>query len=295
MDLDTMIVTVFCRIDDSLKTVLSNGKLRRRGRAPQLSDAEVLTIETVGEYLGFSQDKQIFEYFRRHYQSLFPALGKVHRTSFVRQAANLWRIKERLWQKVLLDLEFDERISLIDSFPLEVCRFARAARCRRLRELAAFGYDEVARQTFFGVRFHLRVCLPGVITSFEFAPANVHQLKVAEDLFENVGGFALGDRNYWSPAFFASCRDKGLQIIAPFRKAKYEKRKFPRSLTNLRRRIETVIGQLAERFSIKRVWARDSWHFCSRLLRKVLAHTIFVGLCQQQNYEPLQMARLLSN
>lgn len=295
MNLDSLIVTVFCQIDDCLKTLFDGHKLRQRGRSPQLADSEVLTLETIGEYLGFSQDKEIFEYFRRHYQDLFPALGRIHRTTFIRQAANLWRVKELVWQELLGTLEFDAQVSLVDSFPVEVCRFARAYRCRRLREIAAYGYDEVARQTFFGVRFHLRVCLPGVITSFEFAPANVHELEVAEDLFEKVDGFALGDRNYWSPDFFTSFKEKGLQIIAPFRKAKYEKQKFPRRLTNLRRRIETVIGQLAERFSIKRVWARDVWHFCSRLLRKVLAHTIFVGLCQQQNCEPLQMARLLSN
>lgn len=295
MDLDTLIITIFCQIDDTLPTIFNGVRLRERGRFPLLSDAEVLTIETVGEFLGLGQDKQIFEYFHRHYQHFFPALGKVHRTTFTRQAANLWRIKEKLWQKFLAGLEFDEQVSLVDSFPVQVCRFARANRCRRLRELAAYGFDEVARQTFFGVRFHLRVCLPGVIMSFEVAPANVHELAVAEDLFERVQGVALGDRNYWSPKFFADCRAKGLQIIAPFRSAKREKSRFPRRLTNLRRRIETVIGQLAERFSIKRVWARDVWHFCSRLLRKVLAHTIFVGLCQKQNCEPLQMARLLSN
>lgn len=295
MDLDTMIITIFCRIDDTLPTIFNGERLRERGGFPLLSDAEVLTMETVGEFLGLGQDKQIFEYFRRHYAHFFPALGKVHRTTFTRQAANLWRVKEKLWQKFLAELEFDEQVSLVDSFPVQVCRFARANRCRRLREIAAYGFDEVARQTFFGVRFHLRVCLPGVITSFEFAPANVHELAVAEDLFEPVQGFALGDRNYWSPKFFADCRAKGLQIITPFRSARREKSRFPRRLTNLRRRIETVIGQLAERFSIKRVWARDVWHFCSRLLRKVLAHTIFVGLCQKQNCEPLQMARLLPN
>jgi len=295
MDLDTLIITVFCQIDDAFPTVLSGIRLRQRGRVPKLSDTEVLTIETVGEFLGLTQDKQIFEYFQRHWQHFFPALGTVHRTTFVRQSANLWRVKERLWQLVLGNLDFDPEVSLIDSFPVSVCRFARANRCRRLRQISAYGFDEVARQTFFGVRFHLRVCLPGVITSFEFAPANVHELAVAEDLFEQVRGFALGDRNYWSPSFFDAFRAKGLRIIAPFRSAKREKKRFPRRLTNLRRRIETVIGQLAERFSVKRVWARDEWHFCSRLLRKVLAHTIFVGLCQQQNCEPLQMARLLSN
>lgn len=295
MDLDTLIVTVFCQIDDYLQILCKEKRLRARGREPLVSDAEILTIEVVGEYLGLNQDKQIFEYFARHYQNFFPALKTIHRTTFVRQSANLWQIKERIWQTTLGDIEFDAQVSLIDSFPIEVCRFARANRCRRLREIAAYGFDEVARQTFFGVRFHLRVNLPGVITAFEFAPANIHELSVAEDLFERVKGFAIADRNYWSPSFFEAFRAKGLQIIAPFRSAKREKRRFPRRLTNLRRRIETVIGQLAERFSIKRVWARDEWHFCSRLLRKVLAHTIFVALCQQHNCEPLQIARLLSN
>lgn len=78
MDLDTLIVTVFCRIDDGLKTTFDGLKLRQRGRAPQLSDAEVLTIETVGEYLGLAQDKQLFEYFRRHHSGLFPALETFH-------------------------------------------------------------------------------------------------------------------------------------------------------------------------------------------------------------------------
>ena len=41
MDLDTLIVTVFCQIDDALKTVFRGIKLRQRGRAPRLSDAEV--------------------------------------------------------------------------------------------------------------------------------------------------------------------------------------------------------------------------------------------------------------
>lgn len=293
MDLDTMIITIFCRVDDSMKEIFDGKRLRRCGCEPRLSDAEVLTMETVGEYLGIEQDKKMFEYFRRHYSHFFPALAEMHRTSFVRQSANLWQVKQVLWQRMLSGMEFDAQVSIIDSFPLEVCRFARANRCRRLREISAYGYD-VARQTFFGVRFHLRVNLPGVITAFELAPANVHELVVAEDLFESVDGFALGDRNYWSPRLFEDFRRKGLQVIAPFRSAKREKCPFPRRITNLRRRIETVIGQLAERFTIKRVWARDAWHFCSRLLRKVLAHTIFVSLCQKQNCEPLQMAHLLT-
>ncbi len=295
MDLDTMIITVFCEIDDLLKQVFSDKRLRQRGAQPTLFDSEVLTIEIIGEYLGFEQDKDLFKYFRRHYSDLFPNLQQIHRTTFVRQAANLWRVKEKLWQELLKSVEFDEKVSIIDSFALPACRFARAYRCRRLRELSAYGFDQVAKQTFFGMRLHLRTNLPGVITAFEIAPANESEPEVAEDLLERKQGFCLGDRNYWSPRLFEFADECGLKIIAPFRKKSSEKFRLPRRVTNLRRRIETVIGQLSERFEIKRVWARDAWHLCSRLLRKVLTHTIFVQLCQKFDCEPLQMSRLLND
>jgi hypothetical protein len=60
---------------------------------PALADVEVLTMEVVGEYLGFGQDQALYRYFRRHYTHFFPALGWVHRTTFTRQAANLWKVK----------------------------------------------------------------------------------------------------------------------------------------------------------------------------------------------------------
>jgi hypothetical protein len=295
MDLDSLIVTVFCLVDDALTVELAGQRLRRRGPRPVLSDSEVLTMEVVGEFLGLDQEKAIFAYFRRHYAHFFPALGSLHRTTFTRQAANLWRVKARLWQRLLRGLELDRAVSLVDSFPLPVCRFARARRCRRLRELSAYGFDEMAKQTFLGVRLHLRVCWPGLVVGFEVAPANVHELRAAEDLLEGVTGDALGDRNYWSPALAEQLRASGLRLLTPFRKASRERKRWPRRLVNTRRRIETVIGQLVGRFHARQVWARDAWHFFSRLLRKVFGHTLFVGLCQRHELLPLRMAELLTD
>ena len=56
---------------------------------------------------------------------------------------------------------------------MPVCRFGRAYRCRRLAGLAAFGRDEGAKQTYYGLRAHLRVCWPGVIADGQLAPANL--------------------------------------------------------------------------------------------------------------------------
>jgi hypothetical protein len=45
-------------------------------------------------------------------------------------------------------------------------------------------------------------------------------------------------------------------------------------LKRMRRLIETVIGQLVERFSMEKVRARDLWHLTSQVNRKLLAHTL---------------------
>jgi hypothetical protein len=118
MDLSTFIVAVFCLIDERIKDL---GRLRGRGPTPKLSDAEVLTIEIVGEFLGFDEDTELFEYFRRHYAHYFPNLLRVHRTTFSRQAANLWKAKERLWQGLLAETPHDPGFALADSSP---CRRA---------------------------------------------------------------------------------------------------------------------------------------------------------------------------
>jgi hypothetical protein len=137
VDLSTFIIAVFCEVDDWFME--QQEKLRERGPKPMLSDSEVLTIEIVGELLGIDAQKTLYTYFKRHYAEWFPALQGVHRTTFTRQVANLWVAKERLWRHLLRrQIEVDPKISLVDSFPVPVCRFARAYRCRLLPEESAF-------------------------------------------------------------------------------------------------------------------------------------------------------------
>ncbi len=195
MDLNTFIVAVFCLIDDRLK----GRRIRSRGPAPKLCDSEVLTIEIVGEFLGIDTDRGIYRFFRRHYREWFPALGEVHRTTFARQAANLWKAKEDLWQELLALTPNDRSFAICDSLPLAACLFARAYRCKRFKGEAAFGKDTLLRQTFYGFRVHVRVCWPGVITRLSIAPANTHELHLLPELVEGTSGIVIGDRNYHSP------------------------------------------------------------------------------------------------
>src|SRR5215213_4829921 len=116
MDATTLLITVYCLIDDWL----DGRRLRQRGPTPVLSDSEVLTIECVGEFFGIDTDKGLYEHFGRHYRDWFPALGRIHRTTFVRQAANLWAVKAQLRQQLLGQVHFDQQVSILDSFLMPV-------------------------------------------------------------------------------------------------------------------------------------------------------------------------------
>lgn len=127
MNLDDFSITCFCWIEEMMPTITHGQRLRQRGPMPKLSDSEVLTMEVVGSYLGLSQDKELFEYFRQHYTHFFPALAELARSTFVRQSANLWSIKERLWCWLRDEVvRCDPLVGIIDSMPVPVCRFARA-------------------------------------------------------------------------------------------------------------------------------------------------------------------------
>jgi hypothetical protein len=245
MDITTFMIAVYCLIEDNLV----GQRLRKRGPQPTLRDSEVLTIEVVGEFLGLDTESSIFTHFCRYYADWFPGLRQITRTTFTRQAANLWKVKQDLWQKLAHCIAQDPYISIVDSFPVPVCRFARATYARSFREVASYGYDEVARHISYGLRAHVRLVWPGVLVDY---------------------------------------------TLAPYKSAKHEKQPYPRFLTHMRYRIETVFGQLMERFHARRVWARDLWHLTSRWMRKFLSHTLAVYFCALEGISYLSFAKLVS-
>ncbi len=60
----------------------------------------------------------------------------------------------------------------------------------------------------------------------------------------------------------------------------------------MRYRIETSNGQLAERYGIKRTWAKDWWHLGHRIIRKILSHTRRALVNFRAGPQPLQLDAL---
>ena len=115
MSREEFIIRVFCIVDRFLKKVSEGKPLRSHGPAPRMSDTETITIQVVGEFLGIDGDKCIWEYFKANWSHFFPKLGD--RTTFVKQAGNLWYWVHRLQQACAADLgAFTDRTHITDGF-----------------------------------------------------------------------------------------------------------------------------------------------------------------------------------
>ena len=141
--------------------------------------------------MGIDTDKGLYTFFRRHYPQWFPTLREVHRTTFARQAANLWKVKEKLWQhllehELLLAQELEEPLLVVDSFPIAVCKRSRSYKCKLMRELSERGRDTNLGR-FLGMRAHVLLSWPGVIVRANLCGADVHDLHPAERLLEGMG------------------------------------------------------------------------------------------------------------
>lgn len=294
-DIEEFIIAVYLCVAEQMETVIGRHPPRRKGFGPKLSDSEVLTLEIVGEFLGYHNDKDIWRYFRRHWHSWFPQLPS--RTTFVRQAANLWCYKQLLHQRLLKQLDAQqEKLYRIDGFPLPVCGFKRAPQARLFKGIASFGSSATKLGTFYGFRGHLLVNAQGVVLGLTVTAANVDERDVVPELVVGLDGLLLGDKGYIKADLREQLASQGLSLLTPKRRnMKGYSPEVNRAISRWRQPVETVIGHLCHWFDIERVWARDLWHLTSRLARKLLAHTMMIFLNQQHGRPPLHFADIITH
>lgn len=195
MSIDHFIIEVFCLIDDELRKMLREGKLRERGPSPILSDSEVITMEIVGEFMGKDADKTIWEYFKTHWLHFFPKIPC--RSSFIRQAANLHMVTRLLQERVASKLgAFSDDLHMIDGLPMPTCKFARAHFSRTFKESAAYGYCATKQEHYYGFKGHIVISSIGVVTTATFSAANSDERDVCPELVEKIQGLLLGDKGY---------------------------------------------------------------------------------------------------
>jgi len=295
LSMEDFIIAVFCCVDDWLKEMTKSQPIRSRGFQPSLSDSEVITMEIVAEFQGIDTDKGIWQYFRRHWLSMFPKMKS--RSTFVRQAANLWHYKQELQQVLARQLgALNDNIHIIDGIPIPLCCFSRAPSCRSFQGEANYGYCAAKKKPYYGFHGHLLISASGVITGFTLTPANGDEREAIWDIVHLFKGLLIGDKGYISATLHQELERYGIDLQTALRSNMQDNRpkNWVRLLQTVRRLIETVIGQLCDRFKSEKVWARDIWHLTSRFNRKLLAHTVCVWLNRLFGLESLQFDDLVT-
>ena len=197
-----------------------------------------------------------------------------------------------------LKLQFGlDNIHFMDGFPIPVCRYARAKRHKNFKGFAGFSYCAAKQEKYYGFKGHITINFSGMITGYTFAPANCDERDVAPEITQGIHGLLGTDKGYLRPELKQYYTFQYVDLQTPHRKNMVDLRpkESMRILMNARRKIETVIGQLTERFHIQKVRARDMWHLSHRIIRKILSHTISVVLNTRLGNPPLQLECLIQS
>jgi len=271
MNQEERIIELYVRLGSAYEAVVGSKGIRERGFPPDLSDVEVLTIEIFSEWQGHHEEKAMHRYIRSHWLEWFPKLP--HYQNFRRQCANLRWIKQRIVEYLWPPSD----IHVIDGVPLPLCQFARARRCRRMREDAAYGHCAAKQMTFWGLKGYPLMRMDGAIHAFWTLPANEDERCVLDAVMTQIKGLLLADKGFqlkeWRQEELTA---NGLYLLVPARKnmRKLMPEATENQLKNLRRRIETAIGQLRERYNLNRIKARSPLAFFNAIFRKILAYNL---------------------
>lgn len=302
-DRDQFVIAVYCLMTDELYPAYCQqyGKPRRAGFDPQLSDAECLTIEVVGQYLGYSKQEDLYKEIRSQYGAWFPGLQD--RSSFVRQSANLWQVKAFVWQHLVKHLGGDrEPVQVIDTVPVPVLKLARQKRRKIFRAESVLdvppatkGYCAAKDEDYFGFKGGLRITAYGLIVSASVLQAYGHDSQCRDALLTGVlpGTTVVGDSAFLDLTWQQEQHTQAhIAVLTPIKRNMHltdERKPFvlPKQAKSIRRLIETVNAQLVDRFHITAMRVRDAWHLLNLWVTKILAHTICVCLNLRLKRTPL--------
>ena len=213
----------------------------------------------------------------------------------MRQAANLWQLQAAIQRRLVqVSRHATDPVQVIDTLPLPVCAYTRGGRRDHcFPGQADYGYCAAKQLHYYGFKLGLRVTRCGLITHYPLLAARPHDIQGLATLVEGyAGGIIAADKGFIDQYQHARLAEhQGIHVVTPprARMTLTQPLCLVRACARWRKIVETVGSQLTEHFAVARIRVRDLWHFQSRLIRKVLAHTIGVFLNLRLGRQPLDL------
>lgn len=282
-DLDALATELYVVIDDILiaspELVPSRPKV---GIAPQLSDAELVTLAVLQALLGHNDEARFIRYAHVHLVSLFPYLPErpAYNKRLRRSVAMLQGVMRVLATRTAA---WHDDVWLIDSTPVECGRSRQTAKRSDLAGTAGYGYCASHSRWFWGLRLHLVATPGGLPIAYALTNPKDDERIVARDLLETDPGLLanrngqtiIADKGYRSAELDATLTGRGATLIRPAFKTEAA-RPGQRFLRPLRQIIESINHTLKTQLDLERHAARSHAGVAARVLQRLLALTAVI-------------------
>jgi hypothetical protein len=278
-NLDTLATALYVRTDDLLKESPQLAPLRPAvGIAPQLSDAELVTLAVMQALLGFTSEARWIRHAHAHLGHLFPYLPKQPgynkrlraARGLIRHCARVLAAGTSLWT---------DDVWIVDSTPVECARSRETVKRSDLAGWAQYGYCASHSRWFWGLRLHLVATLHGLPVGYALTGAKADERQVllailADEalLAGRAGQVIIGDKNYYGRDFEAALAAGGLILLRPARKGEPEPpgRQYFRPLRQV---IESVNDTFKGQLDLEQHGGRTVDGVTVRVLQRILALT----------------------
>lgn len=252
----------------------------KQRRLPKLTDKQLIALTLAAESLGIDSERHLFK------QLPTTLAGQIDRSVFNRRRRQLAFKIELLRQRMGTLAAPSEDYYLVDSMPLEICKFGRAKRlsiCQETEESSPdYGYCAVHRTHYFGYKFHAACTSDGIVKTFDISKAAKHDIHYLNDLQTQLSHCVLvGDKGYLSRQWQHDLFDTAaIRLETPMRRNQLDFTPFSPVLRKARKRIETLFSQLCDQFMIRRNYAKSFQGLSARIISKVAALTLIQWLNQ---------------
>lgn len=264
----------YTRILDVLHDLEPRDYFLKQIRLPKLTDKELIALSLAAESLGIDSERYLFK------RLPTVLVGKIDRSVYNRRKRNLNTTIELIRRRIVSHLGTSDTYHIIDSMPLEVCKFARSSRAKLGKESPELapnhGYCAAQKSHYYGYKLHAVCNTQGVFQAFDITPASVHDIHYLNDVKHQFSDCILiGDKGYLSQTYQTDLfRERGIQLTTPSRKNQHVQAPFHPLLRRVRKRIETLYSQLCDQFMIRRNYAKTFQGFANRILTKITALTM---------------------
>lgn len=261
-------VAIYCFLDDLCKVWVEKPLDSRR----KLTEAQVMTTVILAARYFHGNQWFAMGYLRDHWGFKIPDKSNFNRNLY--QASPL--LEQVFYQlgKNLKEWNL-EKVYIIDSFPVPICKNIRIKRVNLCRDEALRGYNASKKEYFYGIKVHMIVTGEGLPVEYFFSAGSMHDnlamQSMAIDLPE--GSHLYGDKAYGKEEFQALLAHyQGIRLKAEKKQNSLQRDTWAEKLENkyFRKQIEVTFSQITAQFP-KRIHAVTMQGFLLKILLFILA------------------------